>query len=142
MVLRKIASRRPADRHMANVFLKCREEARAALKETEQMTNGQASDGYHTFDELYDHRCTLFVALMRAYPALSWRSRLHADGTGWDGWWIGGMDLSSGTVTYHLPDSAWGLLDGANGIRTLDMAPEWDGHTSEDVLLRLKGWNP
>lgn len=100
---------------------------------------GETSDGYHTFNELYEHRCTLFVALMRAYPFLSWRSRAHADGSVWDGWWIGGMNLHTGTVTYHLPESAWNLLDDTE-VETLERAPEWDGHTSADVVQRLREW--
>jgi hypothetical protein len=138
-VLRKIACRRPADRHMPNAFLRCRDEAREALKLTERMREGDVSDGHHTFDELYEHRCTLFAALMISHPACSWRSRLHADGSSWDGWWIGGIDLHGGTITYHLPEEKWALLDGT-AVRTLDRAPEWDGHTSEDVVRRLTVW--
>lgn len=100
---------------------------------------GDFSDGYHTFNGLYDHRCALFVALMVSCPAISWRSRLHADGTGWGGWCVGGMDLPTGTITYHLPDSDWHLLDDS-GVRTLERAPEWGGHTSADVVTRIKEW--
>jgi len=35
------------------------------------MDTGKISDGYHTFDELYDHRITLWIALCRL-------SALHA----------------------------------------------------------------
>jgi hypothetical protein len=99
----------------------------------------EVSDGYHTFGELYDHRCLLFVALMRAHPSLAWRSRLHDDGSGEPGWWVGGLNLSSGPITYHLPESLWTLLDNAD-VRTLDRAPKWDGHNSPEVLRRLRQW--
>jgi hypothetical protein len=99
---------------------------------------GQVSDGYHTFDELYDHRCHLFIALMRSNPGLSWRSKLHSDGTGYPSWFIAGMRLVSGDITYHLPLWMWSMLD---GITTHDRAPEWDGHTAADVLKRLREWN-
>jgi hypothetical protein len=36
-------------------------------------------------------------------------------------------------ITYHLPMKYW---DRANVIE-LERAPEWDGHTSKDVLKRL-----
>ena len=97
------------------------------------------ADAYHTMDELYDHRCLLFVALMRTYPRLAWRARLHADGSGEPGWWIAGLRLPAGEVSYHLPDRLWSLLDGL-GVDTLHRAPAWDGHTSQDVLQRLRAW--
>lgn len=97
------------------------------------------SDGYHTFGELYEHRCLLFVALMKAHPALSWRSRLHDNGSSDPGWWVGGMRLPAGDISYHLPDPLWPLLDAAN-VATLERAPKWDGHTSADVLNRLRQW--
>lgn len=99
----------------------------------------EVSDGYHTFGELYEHRCLLFVALMKAHPKMAWRSRLHHDGSGEPGWWIGGLHLPTGDISYHLPDWAWPLLDGS-GVTTLERAPKWDGHTSTDVLQRLRAW--
>ncbi len=100
----------------------------------------QVSDGYHTFDELYEHRNLLFVALMRSYPALAWRARSHEDGAGFEGWFIAGMHLPTGDSSYHLPESLWLMLDG-RGITTTDTAPAWDGHTAKDVIERLRAWN-
>lgn len=96
------------------------------------------SDGYHSFDELYDHRHALFIALMRSHQSMSWRSRRHDDGSGFDGWFIAGMHLPTGDITYHLPERLWGALD---GVKELDLAPKWDGHTSADVVKRLSNWN-
>lgn len=42
---------------------------------------GEISDGYHTFNELYQHRCALFLALMASNPSIS----KHHDGSEWDG---------------------------------------------------------
>src|SRR5262245_52225654 len=105
------------------------------LQEVEQA--GQVSDGYHTFDELYDHRCALFCALMDAERTLSWKSRRHADGSEWAGWFIAGMNLAGRPITYHLPDKYW---DVAFGVKELERAPEWDGHSSKDVLERILAW--
>lgn len=106
---------------------------------------GGISDGYHTFDELYEHRHSLFLALMRCLPYCSWLSRSHDDGSSFDGWFICGINLPwpsdcetyNGTVTYHLPEKMWNsaMLTGA---KVLDKAPPWDGHNSNDVLSRLK----
>ena len=104
---------------------------------------GKISDGYHTFDELYEHRITLFIALCyqlkRGMVArYVWRSKLHSDGTKFDGWFILGLGKSiGGQITYHIPMSKWDETDFA---KTLEKAYEFDGHTSEDVLERLKGY--
>jgi len=37
-------------------------------------------------------------------------------------------------ITYHLPLSKWDETEFAKEYNT---APDWDGHTSEDVLKRL-----
>ena len=99
---------------------------------------GKVSDGYHTFDELYNHRHMLFTALMRSHPDLSWRSKLHHGGDMFDDYFIAGMDLPDcGYITYHMPMSMWDLCA---GIKELQRAPEWDGHSSDDVLRRLDAW--
>lgn len=109
---------------------------------------GQISDGDHTFEELYDHRCLLFLALMRAYPRMSWRSKKHDDGTGDPDWWVGGMDLPTGLrkgeemrITYHLPARLWPLLDNS-GVKTRKRAKFWDKEkdTSAATLERLHRW--
>lgn len=105
---------------------------------------GEISDGYHTFDELYEHRCTLFLALMKMAPEKSWFSLLHDDGSKFDGWFIAGLSTQSGTVTYHLSLELWPLAR-ATKAKQIERAPKWDGHTSADVVKRIKslvmdGW--
>lgn len=120
--------------------------------EIEQSDAGQISDGHHTFDDLYARRHALLIGwmntLMMFKPAfediakrmggaadgLPWKSRLHADGTSIAGWFIAGMEIGDAPITYHLPLSEWGLLH----AEELERAPEWDGHTSADVLERLR----
>lgn len=97
----------------------------------------KVSDGWHTFGELYEHRITLFITLMKLLPKLSWRANNHDDGTMFEGWFVAGIHLPTGDITYHLPAEKWMDLDGL-GIATTNCAPKWDGHTSDDVLLRLK----
>lgn len=97
---------------------------------------GSFSDGYHTVDELYDHRVMLWITLCRVIgQGLAWRSRLHSDGTGFDGFFVLGLGKQQGTqMTYHLPDRYW---EQAEFAETLERAPVFDGHTSADVLRRL-----
>lgn len=85
-----------------------------------------------------------------------WKSYQHADGTFFEGWFllgisvltdeqwmsfIGGEDtleelnaMKAPQLTYHLPNMYWDVCD----VTSLARAPEWDGHTSKDVLDRLK----
>lgn len=114
-------------------------------------STGKVSDGYHTFDELYDHRITLFIALCQflrrqeivTFPSpkglsLVWRSKKHSDGELAFGgsWFVLGIGQEKGQqITYHLPIERW---EETNFAETLDVAPEFDGHTSADVLKRLK----
>ncbi|WP_221893224.1 hypothetical protein [Pusillimonas minor] len=95
---------------------------------------GETSDGYHTFNELYAHRVRLFCLLMHAHKNNAWWSRKHHDGSAWEGWVIAGIDTPEGTATYHLPESEIENLP--EGIE-LPIGKEWDGHTSDDVLVRL-----
>ena len=98
---------------------------------------GEVSDGNHTFNQLYDHRCILFLALMKCAPAIAWYSLYHDDGTTWDGWFIAGLNLPNGTVTYHFP-TKYMLAAAKTGANALDKAPAWDGHTPNVVLTRLE----
>lgn len=109
--------------------------------------NLEVSDGYHTMTELYEHRYTLFAALLKIYDnyitplntrVKCWKSRLHADGNMYDNWFIAGMTIQQINgppkyITYHLPINWWLRID----IMELETAPKWDGHTSQDVLKRL-----
>ena len=98
-------------------------------------------DGYHTFTELYEHRITLWIALCRQLVKNNffnpvWRSEVNGDGTKWDGWFIlGFVDDNGKQITYHLPIEKWNETSFAE---TIDKAPDFDGHTSDDVLERLK----
>jgi len=100
----------------------------------------EISDGFHTFTELYEHRCTLWIALCRFTKRERlrhvWRSKLHSDGSGYEGWFLLGMHTRKGEqITYHLPMKDWPRTSFAT---TLERAPEFDGHTSQDVLDRLE----
>ena len=81
----------------------------ADLIEPEKIT-GDTSDGYHTFDELYDHRAKLFSVIVRDHREIAWKSRLHHDGTMYDGMFIVGVETPEGQATYHYDvDPYWDL---------------------------------
>lgn len=102
---------------------------------------GDTSDGWHTFDELYEHRTILFASLCNCHQIwnipldVTFRSWKHHDGTMYDGMFIAGILTDSGWVTYHCEAKFW---DYFCYVPELDRAPEWDGATPEDGLGRLK----
>lgn len=111
------------------------------------------SDGYHTMEELYEHRIRLYLALVKIYDnyitpmrcnVVCWKSKLHDDGTSLEGWFILGMVVTKPQfeadkpaekfdIGYHIPLKYWHL---ANVIE-LPKAPKYDGYTPNDVLERL-----
>lgn len=92
---------------------------------------GEFTDGYHSFNDLYQQRLILSAALFNAHKKLAWKSRLHADGKEpfGGGWFIVGIQTPVGQYSYHYENEHWELFD----VPEICMAPEWDGHTSEDV---------
>lgn len=106
-------------------------------------TIGQISDGYHTFDELYEHRYELWLALCRVSSQFSnrdvWRCVYNADGSSYEGYFLLGIDLIGELprkqLSYHLPMKYWNACDFAF---THASPYTYDGHTSADVLERLR----
>ena len=104
---------------------------------------GEVSDGYHTFNDLYEHRNMLFVTLLNICSKLPgflcWKSWLHHDGSTFGvGWFIAGMTLPTGEhITYHLTRGLWDLIRDEIEV---ELAPGWDGHTADDVINRLVEW--
>ena len=101
------------------------------MSKTFKIVDGDISDGYHTFDELYEHRCHLFLVL-----ALSKRERAlwRPD---FDGWFCLYLNTECGQISYHLPNKMLHLVE--NQIKRVpDGENPWDGHTGKDVLCRLE----
>lgn len=107
----------------------------------------QVTDGYHSFDELYQHRHALCIALfceLKMSGCNTWYSHKHHDGTSYPAYVLVGADLrnpldldrTSLPVSYQLPVSYIPHLEAA-GIEQIEQAPHWDGHTSHDVITRL-----
>lgn len=107
------------------------------IKTKEVKDYGKISDGYHTFNELYEHRHMLYIALTNILIESAWKSKLHNDGTSYDGWFVLGCTINSKPISYHLPLRLWSL----SSARELDVGLVWDGHTSENVLERLLKFN-
>ena len=99
-----------------------------------QPIDGNTSDGYHTFDELYYHRAVLFSVIVENFSTRAWKSKLHADGTMYEGMFIVGIETPDGQATYHYDvEPYWNLFR----CKEVDRAPEWDGHTPEQAIERI-----
>ena len=87
------------------------------------------SDGYHTFEELYQHRTYLFSIICKQNNKISWIANKHNDGTMFDGCFLAGITTPTGFYTYHCENKYKNWFD---GVPELELAPEWDGHKSDD----------
>lgn len=99
-----------------------------------QPIDGNTSDGYHTFNELYHHRAVLFSVIVAKFADRAWKSKLHADGTMYEGMFIVGIETPDGQATYHYDiDPYWELFR----CTEIKRAPEWDGHTPNQAIERI-----
>ena len=104
-----------------------------------QPITGDTSDGYHTFNELYDHRAKLFSVIVRCFKDRAWKSKIHHDGTMYEGMFIVGIETPQGRATYHYDIAPyWNVFD----CKELVRAPEWDGHTPEQAISRIASLRP
>jgi hypothetical protein len=98
------------------------------------------SDGYHTFGELYEHRIVLYIMLAKRAQREGlavWCTTKHNNGEVWPGWMILGIHKEAGRqITYHLADTYWDEVSAFAEV--IECSPKYDGHTSADVLARLK----
>lgn len=95
---------------------------------------GEASDGYHTFNELYHHRAILFSVICNANPDKAWKSKLHDTEDMFEGMFIVGIETPHGQATYHYDiEPYWDMFK----VKELEKAPEWDGHTPEQAIERI-----
>lgn len=117
---------------------------------------GTASDGYHTFNELYRYRLLFHAAYINSRHRLevdwlnyrksinpdfepvpttvkSWR---HSDGEECfgGGWFIVVTALPTGQISNHYEADHWTLFE----VPEVETAPEWDGHTPAQAAARLE----
>jgi len=107
---------------------------------------GKISDGFHTFDELYQHRITLFLSLIsvlaktRNKDVSIWWSKLHHDGSSFEGWILVCIQSNGEQISYHIEEKYIPILENFEGVMELETGLKWDGHTPSDVIDRLTRW--
>ena len=101
---------------------------------------GKVSDGFHTFDDLYEFRLLYNAAMFNCLPRhiRVIKSKRHSDGEECfgGGWFIVQAQLPTGQISNHYEMKYWDLFK----IPEEKMADEWDGHTPEDVIERLRNF--
>lgn len=131
MKLENLVESRPYDVNDLNLLINMQDE---------NFDKGSISDGYHTFNELYEFRKLYNAALFNIWAAYNYfpvvKSYKHSDGElcFGGGWFIVSATLPSGQISNHYKNEDWDLFR----CEVVETAPEWDGHTSADVLERLK----
>jgi len=101
----------------------------AERRGAEKAVNGNTSDGYHTFNELYDHRCLLWINLcLLQHQKMTYLVEDH-----FDGWFLLGCQTKFGQLSYHCPNKYLHLCK-----KITRRHPEFDGHKSKDVIERLE----
>lgn len=108
------------------------------------LDKSQISDGYHTFEELYEFRKQYNAALFNEWGYNGMykvhKSQKHHDGEPCfgGGWFIVVAMLPTGQISNHYKMEDWDLFE----IEIAEKAKfAFDGHTPQDVLLRLKQLN-
>jgi len=109
----------------------------ANIKNLPDNIRNQLSGWYHTFWELYEHRCVLYVTVVNLSEYITWakfqKSRIHFDWSEYEWWFIVQWYIHWKQISYHLPDKYWDKVL----CKELEKADERDWHTSQDVIDRL-----
>lgn len=113
--------------------------ARAVIELTDKLESGEASDGYHTHNELYEYRMLYHAHAVRHWLACGYpvtKSWKHADGElcFGGGWFIVTAQLPAGQVSNHYPAKDWELFD----VPEVERPAPWDGHTPQEAAVRLR----
>ena len=115
-------------------------------KEETMEDKGNISDGYHTFNELYEYRMLYNAALFNEFAKQGLydvhKSRKHSDGEypfGDSNWFIVMAELPTGQISNHYEMKDWDKFQ----IPEKPLANKWDEHSPRDVADRLTSFtNP
>ena len=107
---------------------------------TFKIVDGDISDGYHTFDELYEHRCLLYLTwLVLEYTFYRSNRDVRWCRDHFPGWDLVGTNIGSYQISYHVPEKYRPILAKFFKEYTCDeMEKVFDGHTAKDVAQRLE----
>lgn len=108
-------------------------------EKTFRIVGGDLSDGYHTFDELYEHGCLLFLTwLVEEKTCFKGRRAVYYLPDHFDGWDLVATNIGQKQISYHVPAKYRDILE-KHFVPKSDLESIWDGHTAADVARRLEG---
>jgi len=102
------------------------------MSKTFKIQNNDISDGYHTFDELYEHRVLLYLNLCLHNPDMC------AFKCDFENWFCLYFESPCGQISYHIPNKYLGVVRN-HGVKEVPNY-KWDGHTSVQVIERLTNY--
>ena len=119
---------------------RCTKQNNVIEEETKPKYMGEVSDGYHTFNELYEYRMLYNAALFNEFAKQGLydvhKSRKHSDGEypfGDSNWFIVMAELPTGQISNHYEMKDWDKFQ----IPEKPLANKWDEHSPRDVAERL-----
>lgn len=111
------------------------------LKDRDIIEENDISDGYHTFNDLYEFRklynALLFNEWAKNNEVEVYKSKRHFDGEECfgGGWFIVVAILPTGQISNHYKIKDWNLFDIPEYEKSKYV---FDGYTPQDVMNRIK----
>ena len=102
------------------------------MNKTFKIIGNDISDGYHTFDELYEHRVLLYILAIKGLPEKAYVKLDH-----YEGWDCIYQYINGNQISYHVPVKYRDLYISECEV---DNEHTYDGHTSQDVLNTIKNY--
>lgn len=121
----------------AEVIIDTNDDGGQDITFTPKPINGETSDGYHTFNELYRYRMLYHAAFVNslAQNGATVKSWKHSDGEPCfgGGWFIVVTTLPTGQISNHYEEQHWDLFQ----VPKVELPPAYDGHTPAEAADRL-----
>lgn len=86
-------------------------------------------DSFHTMSELYFNRMVMFTYIVNSNKDKAWKSKLHDDGTGFEGFFLVVVDTPAGQFGYHYQDKYWDYFN----CQELERGKPYDGFEPNDI---------
>ena len=140
IVTRYKAAKRPLPFDLASDRDNWNNGATAVINHVDELAcKGELSDGYHTFNELYDYRMIYNALVINQFASQGLynchKSKRHSDGEECFGgdWFIVTMELPTGQVSNHYEMKYWDKFK----CEERETADPWDGHTPQVAFERM-----
>jgi hypothetical protein len=106
------------------------------MDKTFKIVDGDISDGYHTFDELYEHRVLLFLVCVKSG---AFKASLVCEDH-YPGWDVITSHTSGAynQISYHVPIKYRPIYESLTRVSKKEQEESFDGHDSKLVAHRIE----